>query len=71
MTQIKLFAENMELFMFVSKNPKLRSENRMSSDHLGDIGIDNRILLKWKYYVRMWTGLKLFGIGSKDRFLST
>jgi hypothetical protein len=21
--------------------------------------------------VRMWTGLKLFGIGSKDRFLST
>jgi hypothetical protein len=45
MTQIELFVENMGL-LFCFKESKLRSEDQMRSDHLGDIGIDNRILLK-------------------------
>jgi len=45
---------------------KCQSENLKERDHLRDILIDDRIILKWilkKQVVKMWTGLNWLGRG--------
>jgi hypothetical protein len=39
----------------------------MGRNHLGDVGIDWRIILKWLYGVKDW--IYLIGIGCKDELL--
>jgi hypothetical protein len=41
--------------------------NLRESDHLGDPGVDGRIMLRWifrKWYMGEWTGLKWLRIGT-------
>ena len=38
--------------------------NLRERDHLGDPGVDGRIILRWKWDVRAWTGSSWLRIGT-------
>jgi hypothetical protein len=46
--------------------------NLKERDHLGDPGVDERIILRWifrKWDVEAWTGLSWLRVGTGDRHL--
>jgi hypothetical protein len=48
------------------------SEPQKERDHLGKIGVDGRIILKWileKYAGKLWTGFFWLRIGSSNGLL--
>jgi hypothetical protein len=59
---------NAKYFIYILKcMPGFWSENLRERDHLGDPGVDGRIILRWnfrKWDVGVWTGLSWLRIGT-------
>jgi hypothetical protein len=56
----------MELYGQIRKAHKILIENQKGRAHLGDLGANGKIILKYilKYSLRVWTGFELCRIGS-------